>query len=268
MIERMAHYTPFDALASTYDAKFSASPIARELRGRAQARLAARFPAGAAALELGCGTGEDALWLARRGVRVTATDSSAAMLDAARARLAGEPLVRVAALDLAQLPAEFGGPYDGVFSSFGPLNCLPEWTTLAHWLAGRVRPGGYAAFGVMSRVCLWEIGWHGLHGDWRTAGRRLRGMSGFQAEAAGPPLAISYPTIGAFTHAFAPWFRRTHLEALGLFLPPTDVYGVIERRPRLLRSLLALDRRLGRAGWLAACADHFWIEFARTDTPV
>jgi SAM-dependent methyltransferase len=268
MIERMADYTPFDALASTYDAEFSASPIARELRGRAQARLAALFPAGAHALELGCGTGEDALWLARRGVRVTATDSSAAMRDAARAKTQGEPLVQVAPLDLAQLPAEFGGPYDGVFSSFGPLNCLPEWRPLARWLAPRVRPGGGAAFGVMSRVCVWEIGWHGLHGDIRTAARRLKGTSSFQLEADGPPLAIRYPTIGAFTRAFAPWFRRTHLEALGLFLPPTDVYGVIERRPRVLKALTALDRRLGRAGALAACADHFWIEFTRTDAPV
>ncbi|MFN8447317.1 MAG: hypothetical protein U0521_01630 [Anaerolineae bacterium] len=43
-------------------------------------------------------------------------------------------------------------------------------------MAGAANPtGGIAAFGVMSPLCLWEIGhWHGLHGDFRTAFRRLR----------------------------------------------------------------------------------------------
>ena len=39
-------------------------------------------------LELACGTGEDALWFARRGCAVTATDASSAMLGVAGARLA------------------------------------------------------------------------------------------------------------------------------------------------------------------------------------
>ncbi len=267
MIERMAHFTPFDALASTYDLDFTSSPIARELRGRVQARLAALLPAGSHALELGCGTGEDALWLSRHEVRVTATDASPAMLEAARAKTAAEPLVAIEPLDLAALPGGFTGPYDGVYSNFGPLNCLPEWRELAQWLAARVRPGGTAAFGVMSRTCLWEIGWHGLHGDFRTATRRLRGTSSFQLADASEPVAITYPTVRTFTQAFAPWFRRTHLEALGLFLPPTDAYGVVEKRPPLLKTLTSLDRHVGRAGLCANFADHFWIEFKRTDAP-
>ena len=40
------------------------------------------FQPGDQVLELGCGTGEDAIWLAKRGVRVLATDGSPAMLEA------------------------------------------------------------------------------------------------------------------------------------------------------------------------------------------
>ena len=53
-------------------------------------RLALEFPG--PVLELGCGDGRVALPLARAGVRMVGLDSSAAMLDAARARAAAENL--------------------------------------------------------------------------------------------------------------------------------------------------------------------------------
>ena len=93
------------------------------------------------------------------------------------------------------------------------------------------------------------------------------GSSRFQPAGASTPLTVFYPTVRVFEDSFTPWFRRTRLRALGLFLPPSDVYPVIERRPRLLGALMALDRRFGQAGQFANYADHFWIEFARTDAP-
>jgi hypothetical protein len=50
-----------------------------------------------------------------------------------------------------------------------------------------------------------------------------------------------------------------------LFLPPSDAYGAVERRPHLLRTLTALDRRLSNVSQLARFADHYWIEFERTE---
>jgi SAM-dependent methyltransferase len=250
--------TPFDALAPSYDRDFTASPIARHLRARVHARLTRYFRPGNHILELGCGTGEDALYLARRGVRVTATDSSPAMLDIARAKAVNQPLVTVQPLDLNALPTDFPA-FAGVFANFGVLNCLSEWRTLSIWLADHIQPGGIAAFGVMSPFCLWEIGWHGLHGDFRTAFRRPRRQTtAFQS------IPIRYPTIRRLTRDFAPYFRRIHVEPLGLCLPPSDVYGGIERRPRLLRLLTALDSRLSCIRQLALYADHYWIEFERT----
>src|SRR5262249_44012428 len=46
------------------------------------------FGAGDSILELNCGTGEDALHLARRGARVLATDISATMVQVAREKIA------------------------------------------------------------------------------------------------------------------------------------------------------------------------------------
>jgi SAM-dependent methyltransferase len=252
--------TPFDALAPGYDRDFTTSPIARYLRARVHARLDEHFRPGAHVLELGCGTGEDALYLAARGVHLTATDASPAMLDITRAKVkaaASQPLVTVQPLDLNDaLPADFP-VFTGVLANFGVLNCLSEWQTLSLWLADHIQPGGIAAFGVMSPFCLWEIGWHSLHGNFHVAFRRLRRKTIFQS------IPIRYPTIRRLTRDFAPHFRRVHVEPLGLCLPPSDVYGVVERRPRLLRTLTELDRRLSKVNPLALYADHYWIEFER-----
>lgn len=260
----------FDALAPNYDHDFTESPIARHLRARVHADLTRLFPPGSSALELGCGTGEDALFLAARGVRVRATDSSEGMLAAARAKTADAPLITLAALDLAQIGHGSGDGlntrteiFDGVYSNFGVLNCLPAWDDLARWLATRLRPGGTAAFGLIAPRCLWETLWHGAHGDSGTAFRRWRGEAAFRPPGAAEPISITYPTIARFERAFTPYFERTRLAPLGVFLPPTDAYGMIEKRPRLLRLLTRLDDRFRRTQCLAAVADHFWIEFVR-----
>lgn len=268
----------FDPLAPAYDTAFTDTIIGRYLREQVHARLARHFQAGSHILELGCGTGEDALWLAERGVRVLATDVSAGMLGAAQAKTAGNPLIEVERLDLNALPISLvqeglrpsptDNPiFDGAFSNFGPLNCLGEWRTLAAWLAERIQPGGVVGMGVMSPLCLWETLWHGLHGDFKTATRRWRqttfqpktGTAGFTPV----PISIHYPTIRRLTRDFAPHFQRTYVQPLGLFLPPSDVFPVIEKRPRLLNRLLGLEARLGKYSKLALFADHYWIELKK-----
>jgi SAM-dependent methyltransferase len=265
----------FDALATGYDETFTDTQIGRYLRQRVHARLDRHFRAGDHVLELGCGTGEDALYLASCGVRVTATDVSERMLDIVRAKTQGTALVRVALLDLRTLTLppdpipKFGEGegvfFDGVFSNFGPLNCLEDWRPLARWLATCIKPGGIAAFGVMSPLCLWEMGWHGLHLNLKTATRRLRKSVSFQPDESVTPIAICYPTIRRMTRDFAFRFRRIHVEPIGLFLPPSDAFGVVEKRPRLLRLLTALEGRFARYGAFSMLADHYWIEFERLD---
>ncbi|MFO7322632.1 MAG: class I SAM-dependent methyltransferase [Chloroflexota bacterium] len=262
----------FDILAPHYDATFTASRTGSYLRQRARNRLYSHLKPGDVVLELGCGSGEDALWLAQHHIRVIATDASVEMLRLTRAKTAHTGLVRVEQLELDNLPARFPPSdadrtplFDAVLANFGPLNCLNDWRPLADWLATRVRPGGIAAFGIMSRYCLWEIVWHGLHGNIRHAIRRLGGKAQFRVPGDKPnkPMEIHYPTVRRLERDFAPWFRRVGLMPLGLALPPSDVYPVIERRPRLCVRLMALEEWLSSASWLAQLADHYWIEFER-----
>src|SRR5690606_23171976 len=96
----------------------------RRLRSAAWAWMDRAFRPGDRVLELGCGTGADAVHLAGRGVAVVATDVSAEMRRLAAARVFlrdANDLVRVEALDLAQVGDPgwadgLGGPFDGVMS--------------------------------------------------------------------------------------------------------------------------------------------------------
>lgn len=255
----------FDALAGSYDASFSESQIGRYLRGRVQARLMQHVTAGQHLLELGCGTGVDAAFLGQQGLHITALDASPAMCRVASEKTAHLSSVQVMQGDLAALadiaiPAETA--FDGAFSNFGPLNCLTDWRPLAEWLAPRIRAGGIAGFAIMGPLCLWEAAWHGLHGNLNVLTRRLRHTS-FRPTPKSAPIQVRYPSVRRISRDFAPWFRRIHLEALGLWLPPSDMYGMIEKRPRLHQRLLALEEGSKGISQLAMFADHYWIEFER-----
>jgi SAM-dependent methyltransferase len=253
----------FDPLAGAYDADFTRMAVARHLRARVQRHLLERVRPGHRALELGCGTGEDARALGERGVCVAATDGSQAMLAQARRKCAHLPHVRVQQLDLNAPRDDMPQGFHLVYANFGVLNCVHDHAALSNWLAARVVPGGAACFAVMSPLCVWEIGWHGLHGAWRTAVRRARGRATFAPAPGAPPITVHYPSPRALTAAFAPHFALTAVQPLGLCLPPTDLYAALERRPRLFRMLASLDDLLVGWGGLALFADHYWITFRR-----
>ena len=76
---------------------------------------AGRFP-GATVLEMGCGTGTNAVELARRGYRVTAVDLVASAVEKGRAKASSAGVtVDFRVGDLTQV--ELGGPYDCLFDS-------------------------------------------------------------------------------------------------------------------------------------------------------
>jgi ubiquinone/menaquinone biosynthesis C-methylase UbiE len=72
--------SPFDAVADSYDQGFTFSKIGQAQRAAVWKELSRAFRSGDRVLEIGCGTGIDACFLAERGVSVVACDSSAAMI--------------------------------------------------------------------------------------------------------------------------------------------------------------------------------------------
>src|SRR6187402_1332446 len=98
----------FDRLATEYDDGFTRTILGERLRHAVWRRLDALFASGDRVLELACGTGEDAVHLGGRGVRVLATDASPEMVRVARekaerAGLTGVEVRQLAVEDLDRL---------------------------------------------------------------------------------------------------------------------------------------------------------------------
>jgi SAM-dependent methyltransferase len=123
--EVQAASAAFDRMASSYDAVFTESAVGRAQRHVVWDALKRTFRAGQRVLELNCGTGVDALFLAGRGISVLACDASAGMIGVAERRKADRlPPVSAEFRVLRNEDLELlgdAGRFDGVLSNFSGL---------------------------------------------------------------------------------------------------------------------------------------------------
>ncbi len=176
----------FSLSAPYYDADQARNRVARWSRARSLQVLDRAFAPGDHLLELGCGTGEEAIHLARRAVYVVATDAASEMLNMLNAKLAHNNRViseritpiLLSAGKIGTLVERFGRySFDGAYSSFGPLNCEPDLAPIADALTDLVKPGGRIVLSLINCYCPWEIAWYLAKGRPKEAFRRWSGRA-------------------------------------------------------------------------------------------
>lgn len=256
----MSESTVFDQIATDYDVAFSDRTPAIWLRQQVRVRVEPHLPSNGCVLDLGCGTGDDALWLAENGYSVVAADVSQGMLDRAQAKRDSAPrevrerisLVSVVGA-CSSLPS---GPFDAVWSNFGALNCVSEIGSALDAIADRLRPNGIAALVVMGRFCLWETLGFALRGEFRRAFRRWKGRASYSA--GGIVQDVRYHAPSAIRRA-ATQFEVVDLAGIGVFVPSTEFFAVCERRPALLTRLGVLETRFAGYWPFNRLGDHYLI---------
>jgi 2-polyprenyl-3-methyl-5-hydroxy-6-metoxy-1,4-benzoquinol methylase len=256
----------FDAVAGAYDADFTHSRLGVWLRDTVRDYIP--FRADDHILELGCGTGEDALWMGRHEIRVTATDSSSEMLSRARRKIESvglSSIVSLAQLDMNRISEHTDDDnirYDGVFSNFGGINCVEDRTKLARYLAERIHSGSKVVLVVMSPYCPWEIFWSLLHGKFSTAFRRFK-KGGMAHVGEDQYVRVWYPSPRTLQREFVPYFKRIQTIGVGVLLPPTYLDHLVERYPKLFANFAKMDRWLGRYFPFTWLCDHYLMILER-----
>jgi ubiquinone/menaquinone biosynthesis C-methylase UbiE len=255
----------FDRVAHSYDKSFTHTAIGRAQRKQVWRRLLTAFPPGSRILELNCGTGEDARYLAKQGRSVVACDASAAMIAIARRHdeeeegRASTQYIHIANENLHALPSELS--FDGAFSNFSGLNCLADLTPVAEHLAELVRPDGRILLCLWSRICAAEILWFLLQGQPRKAVRRFSGKA--TANLGEMTISVFYPTVREVCRSFSPWFQLKSRCTVGLFVPPSYVEKWMNKHEKALARFEWLDRLCGDWPILRDLGDHTILEFVR-----
>lgn len=252
-------HAAFNEYAPLYDAHFTHSKTGIAQRNRVYSLLARELKQGSTVLELNCGTGEDAYWLAQRGCTVYATDGAEGMVQTARNKNAAAKNVSVSIADL-RMPEQLSQQQvDLVFSNFGGLNCLSpdELRQLAPALAARLGTHGKAVLVVMGRGCWWEKFYFLLKRDARRTRRSSK--TAVKAVIEGREVDTWYYTPREFAALFQPHFRIKNAAAVGLFIPPSYLDPFFARKSFLFSVLAALDRLFAHGSWCANAADHFLL---------
>jgi SAM-dependent methyltransferase len=263
----------FDTVAPRFDERFGEWRSVAAQRRAVRRRLLSAFAPGDHVLELGGGTGEDAVFLADHGRHVHLTDASPAMVEVARRKLAGHAPpcgaeVR-AAEEMEALAADMDAagapPFDGAFSNFAALNCVTDLRPVARGLSRLLRVDAPALLVLFGPLPPGEVVVETLRGRPRAAFRRLA-RGDVDARLGGRAFTVRYHRPSDVRRAFAPWFRLERVRGIGVFVPPSAAEPWISRFPRLVRALEGVDRAVEVP--LALLGDHVLYHLVRTDAPV
>jgi ubiquinone/menaquinone biosynthesis C-methylase UbiE len=252
----------FDSVAADYDGPRGNNELIQEMRGEMWRWLEKTFPTGSRLLDLGCGTGLDAVYLATRGHTVVASDWSPAMIERTRRRAAEQNVAeRVIAANVGAHQLQFlnePGQFDGVYSNLGPLNCVPDIAHVARECARLVKPGGALVFTVIGRYCPWEVAHYLRRKRWARAKVRLA-RSVVPVGMNNHTIWTRYYSPGEFYNGFASHFSLQHVRGICVFAPPPYITSFRQKHPRLLGKLWALDRVLAGLPMIRTMGDHFLI---------
>jgi len=244
----------FDSIAASYDDQWTCTTAGVLQREAVWRRVDPLIERGHRVLDLGCGTGEDAVHFARLGASVLALDISSGMVARAREKGANAHVMR--AEDVGKMQGAFGPiSFDFILANFGVLNCVRDLSRLREPLSRLVRPNGHLAICLMGRFCLWESGYYWFQRKFRKAARRWFGET--QASLG---LKVYYPLVRQVRDALTPDFDLCTDTGIGVCVPPSFVPALPDG---LLRAFGRIDQRIAGAKVARVVADHRLLVFRR-----
>lgn len=255
----------FDKAANNYDTTFTNSVIGKAQRNLVYQHfsefLQQKQPK--TILEINCGTGEDAIWLAQLHFQVTATDISEKMIAVAKSKNQFDNL-NFEVLDCTEVAQKYAtNSFDLVFSNFGGLNCLsPNELKLFFENASQVLTSkGELVLVIMPKNTLWEQLYFIGKGKFSEAFRRKKEFA--TADVDGEKVTTYYYNPSDIERLASPNFNRKTKFPIGFFIPPSYLEPFFKSKPRFLSFLNYLEKRISTFSFLSKYADHYIIHLQK-----
>jgi ubiquinone/menaquinone biosynthesis C-methylase UbiE len=246
----------FDSVAADYDGPLGNNPLIQRMREQLWRAVEKKVTSGSRLLDIGCGTGIDAVHFASLGFQVVATDWSPQMIERTRSRVQQAGLTdQVSAQPLGvQELDQLDDQFDAAYADLGPLNCAIDLDSAAKSISRLLEPKGKLIVSVIGRTCPWEFIYYALHGDVKRA--RIRSQHAIvPVNLNQQKVWTRYYSPREFYRACQDQFELNHYRGLSIFLPPP--YLMRDRLRSIYRLLGWIDARVG--GWplIRNIGDHF-----------
>ncbi|WP_339889682.1 class I SAM-dependent methyltransferase [uncultured Flavobacterium sp.] len=250
----------FDKAAQNYDDTFSNSKIGKLQRNVVYHHLEKLLSNQKLnILEINCGTGEDAIWLAKKNHIVIATDISNEMIAVANTKESHQNGIFVQA-DITTITEQFKDKkFDTVFSNFGGLNCLDknELSQFLNSVSTILSEKGKLILVIMPKNTLWEKVYFILKGKFKTAFRRAKKVAFANVDGISVPTYYYNPKD--IVNLSKSNFDCLAVKPVGFFIPPSYLEPFFKNKKGFLRFLNKLESKIKNWSFLSKFADHYLI---------
>lgn len=257
----------FDHVADKYDQSFTHAMIGRLQRASVMDYINSVLPTNKSLriLELNCGTGEDAIYFAKKGHHVVATDLSEKMIEVAKQKAIDELVdenIETFPMDMRNIyDSNISGTFDLVFSNFGGINCLnnQELKILSNDLVSLMKPTGRLISVIMPKNCLWENLYFTAKFDWEKVFRRNTNQM-LAVDFGKHIIPTWYYSPSEIGGIFKNNFTKIAQKPIGFAVPPSYMEPFFQKRRKALKILSEIENGLNHLAGLAAFSDHFLID--------
>jgi SAM-dependent methyltransferase len=238
---RSAVAEAFDSASEEYDFTIGSNFINVWIRDRSIAEVLRYARPGDILLEIGCGTGTEAIRMSKRVRGIVATDISSSMISLLRRKIEARRLggkiqpLELRAIDVGLARDYLPGGWTSIAYSFnGALNCEPNVREFPRELWNALEPGGLFICSIRNRLCLEESLVQGALLRFRSMAPRKRQPKMVSVGGMDIPAYYYYPW--EFANLFTPYFKVKRSMALPAIIPPpylNDLYVRFRSRLKL-----------------------------------
>ena len=257
----------FDSIADQYDTHIFGNRINVYLLDRSLKLLNSTFPKKSLILEIGSGSGAETVEMLKGGHEVVAIDISQKMLDTLSKKAGTVGLserlttIKLRASELKMLTSQYRNSFDGIYSTYGAINCEPDISMLPEQMYNLTTNEGKVVMGLYNKLCFSDPMLHAVGLKLDRVFERMRapipeGRSRFCIDVY--PYSSSY-----ISGLFGDYFKTIRVEGVPVILPPSNYNSKMFPPGRNHSFLISMDSHLSSHFPFKFIGDHFLISMKK-----
>lgn len=247
-------------IAGDYDRLMNENPFSVYLRNEFHKIIDKYIKHGCKVLDLGCGTGDDAIYAARQNAKVTAIDISEEMINIAEAKTQNAGLkskIKYYAADIEQWVNENNEPFDVVISNFNAINYVKDLDKFLQHLNKSINKNGTAVITMINNKSISEFYFYFLKFKFNKSLNSL-----FNRKKNIITELNIYP-VNRVNKLFRKYFKMKKAEGISIIAPPYSMQGIYKKLKKIMPVILKLEKLISSNSFFYNYSDHIIWELKK-----